>query len=121
MLDRSTSHSASLFRATRAPARAETFVDLVTIELSGHKGSGASFDCEVGFTRGRIVAARTYGDPSDCFPEEGGEVEITAVRPYTCNIVPADAEARRANICPARNGSRTLLTDCIAPDRLSGD
>ena len=38
MLDRSTSNPASIFRATRAPARAETFLDLVTIELSGHKG-----------------------------------------------------------------------------------
>ena len=41
MLDRSTSHPASMFRVPRTSSRAETFVDLVTIELSGHNGCGA--------------------------------------------------------------------------------
>ena len=82
-------------RVARSPVRGtETFVDLVTIELSGHEGSGASFDCEVEFTREPIVPAHSYGDPSDCFPFEDGDVKIPAVRPYKCNTIRRDRPQR---------------------------
>ena len=122
MLDRSTSPPTSMFRVPRTSSRAETFVDLVTIELSGHNGCGASFDCEVEFTREPIVAARTYGEPSDCFPEEGGEVEITTVRPYKCNIVPATGRrGTTREYLPCPKWLEELLTDCIDPVSLKGE
>ena len=113
---------AAINRVARTSSRAETFVDLVTIELSGHKGCGASFDCEIEFTREPIVPAQTYGDPSDCFPEEGGEVEITAVRPYKCNIVPATGRrGTTREYLPCPKWLEDLLTDCIDPVSLRGD
>jgi len=100
----------------------ETFVNLCTIELSGHAGCGASFDCEVEFTQEPIVAAQTYGDPSGCFPERGGDVEITSVRPYRCRIDPTTG--RRGTMreyLPCPEWLEELLTDCIDRDRLTGD
>ena len=106
MLDRSTSHPASMFRAPRRSARAETFVDLVTIELSGHDGCGASFDCEVEFTREpsrpgptatRAIAFRRRVARSKS--RRCGPTSRTSSRRRA-------AEARRANTCRARNGSR---------------
>jgi hypothetical protein len=89
---------------------AESFADLVTIELSGHRGCGAGFDCEVEFTR---------GPAADGAPEEGGEVEITSVRPYKCAIVPATGRrGTQREYLPCPKWLEELLTDCIDPDSL---
>ena len=34
---------------------------------------------EVKYTQEPIVAARTWGDPLDCYPAEGGEVEVQSI------------------------------------------
>ena len=60
--------------------------------------------------------------PRDCFPEEGGEVAIAAVRPYKCNIVPATGpRGTTREYLPCPKWLEDLLTDCIDPVSLRGD
>ena len=94
----------------------QTYINLITIEMSGHKGCGKAFDCEVEFTMTRIYP-QTYDEPA-----VGGEVEIIAVRPYEYRIVEATGRLgtiRHMIDCP--KWLSELLLECVDADALSAE
>ena len=91
----------------------QTYVNLVTIDLSCHKGFGASFDCEVEFSMTRVYPATQYE------PSYGGEIEVLSVRPYEHSIVEATGfmgTERHYLDCPKWLSG--LLLECIDTDAL---
>lgn len=42
---------------------------------------------EVEGSASRYIPARTYGDPGDCYPEEGGEVEVSGFRAISAKTI----------------------------------
>jgi hypothetical protein len=83
----------------------------VTIELQGHKGYGASVEVEVEFTVSPIIPARGPSYASGGQPAEGGEVEITAIKPYV-------KEDRKRAYLDAPGWLADLLAECIDTDEL---
>jgi hypothetical protein len=106
----------------RVSAHAEVFTQVMEIELTGHKGYGASIMCEVDFTQTPVTPAQTYGDPEYCYPAEGGETEIVAVRPFECTLDPTTGRAgTRRNYLACPPCWEALLVDCIDPSGLVAD
>ena len=100
----------------------QTFFDVCTIEITGHPRCGGSIDCEVEFTMTPVIPARTYGPPEAAAPASGGEIEITAVRPFERSIDPTTGRLgtkREYLDCP--RWLEEILMESIDPDLLSAD
>lgn len=98
-----------------------TFTNIRTIELTSSKGYGAEIDVEIEFTVGESFPAT--GPTYDCGGEPacGGEVEITAVRPFVyAKAESAAPHVRRHEYLECPSWLEAALTECIDPDTLTG-
>jgi hypothetical protein len=93
--------------------RQETFINLVEVELSGHRGT--SIRCEVEFTQTPVVAATREG------PAEGGETEIILVRPFEYRKTATGFLGTERHYLAAANWLVELLVECIDVDCLKAD
>lgn len=93
----------------RQPASNQTAY--TTIEISGHKGHGSSFDVEVEFSVSPVVAA-TYMQPA-----EGGEVEIVRIR-----VLDPEKDTRgRAQYRAAPEWLISLIEECVDVVKIGED
>lgn len=108
----------------RQRASAQTHQTILTIELSGDRGYGASLDIEVEYQRSPDVPMRWPSLNSPGEPAEGGEVEIVEIRPFQYVRRLSSDPKWRGSVKTYRDAPSWLLDlirECIDTDLLTGE
>ena len=101
-------------------ARTTTHQSTLTIELSGHKGYGAPLGVEIEYTRTPDIPARSPDMRQPGEPAEGGEVEITDIRPFR-RVIDRGSQIKRKEYLTVPDWLRELMLDCIDTSLLTGE
>jgi hypothetical protein len=101
----------------RQPTNKATFYDVITIDLSGSAGYGASLEVEVEYT-----ATRGNNEPANSPDAIASEVEIVCVRPFNVGIVEATGrKGTKRQYLDRPKWLCDLLTECVDTDALDPD
>ena len=110
----------------RHRAQTTTHVTVIDIGLQGHRGYYAELACEIEYTRSPISPMRLPSFTSPGEPAEGGEVEITDIRPFRMIKRPegrplSGALLEKQYLTPVPDWLDAMIRECIDTDLLTGD
>ena len=105
----------------RHRAQTTTHVTVIDIGLQGHRGYYAELACEIEYTRSPIIPMRRPSFNSPGEPAEGGEVEITDIRPFRMIKRPEGRPLDKQYLTPVPDWLDAMIRECIDEDLLTGD